>query len=519
MKKTLFSHTSKHFRKSALLASLFFLTLVSWGISSPINTAPDEFYHIGEIWCNNVDVSKCNLIEQESDQQSTDLAASGKFLLNLCPPAREDWNIAKGNYPLVALESNACRTANGEFTKKFGSADISYHKILAKFINNDSARSIINLRVVNSLFASCLFFLFYFTANNRVSKPVILSILFTLIPQGLFTGSSLNPSSWSYFGVTFSWAFLYSIIVSRNNPMAHTALSLFGFLVSSVMVLSSRMDGRLYLVLSFLTIILISEKFRFSGIYKKIVFTISFLLILENVRDNIHIIQPLRESIQNFSTLSDLILLIGNSFKVTVAIPLRLFGLEATGWLGINVPKIVVLTNLAALTMTYCYAYDKKNLRQKRLTLLILFEFFVIVFFANLIYPIWTAPFYLIRTGWSGDYFQTRYFLPVLPLCFAMFLMSSNKPYLNTRPQKFVFILLLSVGHLLSLYSVGYYFRNNKSWWWTDLVVNQSFVFAIGNVSFVGFLLIFLNVFGYETSLVCQRSKKYKWSLPRTKRQ
>ena len=499
--KTLISYTSKDLRKSALLALLFFLTLVSWGISSPINTAPDEIYHIGEIWCNNVNVSKCNLIKQESDHQSTDLAAPGKFLLNLCPPAG-DWNIAKGNYPLVALESSACRADKGEFTKEFGSQDISYHKILAKFISNDSERSIIVLRVINSLFASCLFFLFYFTANNKVSKPVILSLLFTLIPQGLFTGSSLNPSSWSYFGVTFSWAFLYSIMVSRNNPKIYTALSLFGFLASSVMVLSSRMDGRFYLILSFLTIILFAEKFHVSGTYKKIVCIILFLLIFKNIRENIQIIQPLQESFQNFSTLSDLIILIGNSFKVTFAIPLRLFGLEQSGWLGLNVPKIVVLTNLTALTMTYCYAYDKKNLRQIRLTLLILFEIFVIVFFANLIYPHWTVPFYLIRTGWSGDYFQTRYFLPILPLCIAMFLMSSNKPYLNTRPQKFVFILLLSFGHLFSLYSVGYFFRNNTSWWWTDLVVNQSFVFAIGNVSFVGFLLIFLNVFGRKISLV-----------------
>jgi hypothetical protein len=102
-----------------------------------------------------------------------------------------------------------------------------------------------------------LFFLAIYVAPFIVKRALILSWGLVLIPVGIFNIASTNPSSWTISGIGTLWAFLLSLIFHRNSRNRMFYLSITGILLSLIISLGSRNDSRIYVLVTFVAVILL----------------------------------------------------------------------------------------------------------------------------------------------------------------------------------------------------------------------------------------------------------------------
>ena len=101
----------KQFRKHvALAAGSLMLTLAMWALASPLGATPDEWLHLGSIYCaNGVDGELCHKISSENV-----LTASADINHEYCRPffvrRSKDWQLPDGfeQLPKGLLPSDEC---------------------------------------------------------------------------------------------------------------------------------------------------------------------------------------------------------------------------------------------------------------------------------------------------------------------------------------------------------------------------------------------------------------------------
>lgn len=85
------------------------------------------------------------------------------------------------------------------------------------FASENTTRSILVIRLFNSVLASVVFFFLLYVTRSRVRQAVVGSWTFTILPVLISTLPQLNPRSWAFLGVMSSWAFLHSGLSAENN--------------------------------------------------------------------------------------------------------------------------------------------------------------------------------------------------------------------------------------------------------------------------------------------------------------
>jgi hypothetical protein len=407
---------------------------------------------------------------------------------------------------LIGSDNTECEGKIYPFTFESGFSNLTYYKVLAKFVTENSELSLLKMRFFNSFLMSLLLGILTFVSPSTTSKKIIVGLLLTLIPHGLFAVSSVNPSSWSYIGVTFSWAFLYSTL-GKQASRFRTVLGIFGLIISIFVSLSTRLDTIYYLVLTSVIVIIGSHQLDFSK-FKRISIAFLFLLLvfyrgLDNNQIYIRYIQFLDSPI----TLSNLLSL-GNAVKVAIATPLRLAGLQPVGWLDSSTSNLALLVGVSIIGLVIFFDSNKRSKEQLDFVLLTVAFYFLTILIAVLLYPEWTSPFYLIRTGWSGDYFQPRYFLPMMPFVYSVFFLSSEQDSFDQKSFRFSLVLLFATCHALSLYSSSNLLRRNPSWWWSEIYISQTQNLTIGSFSFLVFLITLFGNSQKENDLVSICNKR-----------
>ena len=490
-----------------LAGAALFVTLICWSLSSPINSHQDEKFHLASIWCADGFDEDCQYLGLSETAVETVL-----LKVNLCTPA----NTEETNYKrlLVARAEGKCKLEfvtnepikNMSVSPNFfyetdtqisawiqpGHTPSIYYKILNLFDTNDSERSIIRFRVVNSLLFVLLLIAFLIVSEQRIRSSALLGLFVTMIPHGLFLISSVTNSGWSYTGCSLSWAFLYVLLSQQLRFNWKTVLVILGWIVSSGLVIFSRYDAIIYLAFTNLAVLVLKI---YTGTRRPKI-NLSILLVgcsslASFAWMRLPKIKGLGQApVGQSNSVEDLFIVFGNAVKLSIATPLRILGLQPPDWGVLQTSNLVFLTNLFFYTLViliFLRAYRKTQMIAFLLLLGFLFGVYVLQCYIR---RDWTSPFYLIRTSWTGDVFFARYFIPYFPFLLGMLVIHSRnfvKVY-STDKFKIALFTVLAFTQSITLYDIGGAFRENTSWYWQNFPIGIQVFQLVGTISFALFL-------------------------------
>lgn len=494
-----------------LAGAALFTTLICWSLSSPINSHHDEKYHIASTWCAQGFNKNC-----VPRGQSIDFHQIVLIKINLCTPSFTE--NSKLKRILVARETNECALSyrsnedlnqmsmnpNFFFETKTqigtwidpGHTPHLYYKIISWFVGADAEKSVIIIRVFNSLILAFLFTALCVVSERRVRIGMSLGLILTLVPHGLLTASSINTSSWSLVGCSFSWIFLFVVL---NRPLRINivqVIAIVGWLLSSTIVFFSRYDSIIYLIVTNLLIVLhqidFGVKYPRKYLFGFVIVLLSVMALFINSLNNFRklVSSPAPQS----NDPVDLFIVIGNSLKLSVATPLRILGLQAPDWGVIDLPKLVFFSNLTIFFVLIVSLVKFDNKPQLRLIGSFLCFYIGVCLVQSYIRRDWATPFYLIRTNWSSDAFWPRYFLPLFSFFISSVAISSKNLFQLFDSQRFKFALftLINLSQAISLYAAGETFRLNPTWYWQKIDFGIETGFVLGSISFSIFTYLVL---------------------------
>ena len=490
-----------------LAGAALFVTLICWSLSSPINSHQDEKFHLASIWCADGFDEDCQYLGLSETAVETVL-----LKVNLCTPA----NTEETNYKrlLVARAEGKCKLEfvtnesikNMSVSPNFfyetdtqisawiqpGHTPSIYYKILNLFDTNDSERSIIRFRVVNSLLFVLLLIAFLIVSEQRIRSSALLGLFVTMIPHGLFLISSVTNNGWSYTGCSLSWAFLYVLLSQQLRFNWKTVLVILGWIISSGLVIFSRYDAIIYLAFTNLAVLVLKI---YTGTRRpKINLSILFVgcsSLASFAWMRLPKIKGLGQApVGQSNSLEDLFIVFGNAVKLSITTPLRILGLQAPGWGPLQASLTVFLTNsifFGCIIFVWIRMYRRKQAITLSLILGFIFAVYLLQCYTR---RDWTTPFYLIRTSWTGDQFFPRYFIPYFPFLFGMMALNSknfvaSSANLNFRTSLFT---VIAFTQSITLHDIGRAFRENPSWYWQNLSIGVQSLFVVGTISFAVFL-------------------------------
>jgi hypothetical protein len=455
-----------------ILASFFsfFGLLILWSVSSPIGSGVDTDYHLVSTWCANGPREDICVNPRVSESPGySGKMATVPYMFQMC----DDRNI----YFWPKCEIEQTHPEFQELRMAMPSNLSAYYRIMNVFASSDVIRSVLAIRIMNSLIAGIVFLMGMMFCTKRVKFALLAAVTFSIIPTGIQQLSGVNPRSWAMLGVMTSWAFLYSFLSTPREQKLTRRFQLASFIFTVLLTFFSRLDASVMVV-------------------------VTSLFVLIGYRANSNLTS--KRKVISFSVLIGSTILIMRSFSRTspwlsLDIPAENSKLQyfvfsiihipefVTDWWGYRVgqqgngPGIVGIIGLSLFVISMALALQKSDLRQR-----IIASSFSITIFALLarstlstgsLVPLPGAYTHGLVAPWLG-----------LVIIFS----KSKLQLMSTLGNRRIVILLLSFAHAISFYSwmefftkrgkgVGFYenLSLNGTWWW-DTWVSPNVVFIAG---------------------------------------
>ena len=361
-----------------------------------------------------------------------------------------------------------------------------YYRLMRVFASEDTTRSILVMRLFNSVLASVVFFFLLYVTRSRVRLAVVGSWTFTIVPVLISTLPQLNPRSWAFLGVMSSWAFLHSGLSTEDNDGDRRRLSYIFFAFTFLLAVCTRWDATLFVTFTS-SVIVLGHLFKKQLLRWKHFFLVSiisitgyFAAITFSSRSAYFLkveFPPLYSKQQYF-------------LFMFVHIPENIFNAVGLGYRQDDLgPGLIGIIGTSLLVVFVVMTMRKSSKVQT--SILVLYA--LLIFF---------AMFNVLDFGLQpppGIYIAAL----LTALLGTITLFSSQNDFLmSTFTQRATIISVLSFSHLLSLYAkfessvregvyTGTYEKLslNGGWWW-NTPISPNFVFAIGGLSFVLWLIM-----------------------------
>lgn len=188
---------------------LAFLVLAGWSVSSPLGATPDEDYHLRSIWCAwGVSEGSC---EVGSDGASRSV-----------PTPFDDI----GCFVQDFTESAVCNELDTDTMQDIGPDRINstsslyppvFYATMGLFAGDDYAVSVVTMRLFNSALAVLLLTAIFWALPRPARPALVVSVLVTSVPLGLFSLASINPSSWAVLSGATVWISVYGAMITRGR--------------------------------------------------------------------------------------------------------------------------------------------------------------------------------------------------------------------------------------------------------------------------------------------------------------
>lgn len=226
------------------LSVSFFVVGVSWALSSPVGSAPDDDYHLASIWCATG--------EREGACVDTGLTppkfivTAGAVNSSFCYATKPDQTGDCTDYELNSTELVLTDRLNNIQQLYPG----GFYAVMSVFVGPDVEKSVYLMRIFNVLVISILLGLLIRLAPRGIAQASALTIVVAFIPLGLFLIASTNPSGWAISGVLFFLAFSLSLMFQDSWRSGKTWVLAGGAVVSGMMAITSRVDSAAFIVVA-----------------------------------------------------------------------------------------------------------------------------------------------------------------------------------------------------------------------------------------------------------------------------
>ena len=222
----------------ALIALLVAMTGISWAVSSPVGGSPDDDYHLGAIWCPPpVDSTGCRIT-----------TIDGKNAVGV-PQSLEKKSVTC--YAFDHNNSAACTLAFSDeapgATLRWddGNYPWGYYQFQHLLVGSDTARSVLAMRLVNTMIALALMGAILLLADAALRLSLGVALVTGWVPMGLYFVTSLNPSSWALTGTLAFTAGLLG--ASRSSGWRRWGLDACAA-AGAVLACTSRGDSAFYML-------------------------------------------------------------------------------------------------------------------------------------------------------------------------------------------------------------------------------------------------------------------------------
>ena len=364
----------KQFRKHvALAAGSLMLTMAMWALASPLGATPDEWLHLGSIWCaNGVDGELCHKISSEktltasADIDQSSCLTTNRADFSLCgDPKTDGYLMASNSYPK------------------------GYYRVMNLFTPFFGSTSVIAMRLFNGLLAALLLIFQILLIDRKKRIAWLTSFTITLVPMNIFLISSVHPHAWGIIGCANGWMFLITAFGERKTNRIKQVTGWVMWAFCGLMCLLSRYD----VFFMFLATTLITAIFTNSMAATLKIKTIIYatLLTLVGAVTMVTIIPslstlswlPFRPSIGQYT----------NQVWITawlvrfISIPVEILGSGVIGHNAVIVPQIVSIIGIMIIGMAIAFALIKTTVSQIATGLIsIVILFYSILWLNDLMY-------------------------------------------------------------------------------------------------------------------------------------
>ena len=479
----------------ALVPLLLLVALVSWALSSPVGSSPDDDFHLASIWCQGERPGVCERTGDDAERRIPgDVAASVcyAFAPEESAACQEDDLDSLAGEPLVTSD-------RGNFAHLYPPV---FYAAMGLFAGDSLIDGVLVMRVVNALLYVGLLTAVVVAVPSWLRPPAVLGAVVTAVPFGVFLVPSTNPSSWALLSAATFWVSLLGLAFSRGRRAAVLGALV---LVSAVVGAGARADSLFFLVMAALAVgaLVLRRRGARWWVYPALVAALVVAaLFFSTATQGEQAASGLPNDGAPPRTLRELLLL-----NVTNAPALwaGMFGQWGLGWLDTAMPGgtwVLAGAAVAAVVMVGLGSVDARKL----------------VAVAGAGVALWLVPVVLLvqTNALVGEHVQPRYLLPIAVLMVGL----ATLPTLRGAPRFTVTQVAvvaggLAVANTLALHaqirryvtgtdhvavSLGF-----KAEWWWDGLPGPDATWVVGSVSFAA---------GLAALAVLWLADRDRWELP-----
>lgn len=439
----------------AIVASA--LSLTAWSFASPVGAGPDDDYHLASIWCGGGTNETLCQPGRDPGERYLPTAFSQSNCFALHPEISA--SCQGKNFGIDQTQFGF--TTRGNFT---GDYPPIFYFAMSQLAGEHIDVSVLLMRVLNCLLFVFLTTISFFVINKNLRIPLLVGMLSTIIPLGVFVIASINPSSWVLISACLLWPLLVTFFSASGK---RRILALFLSLLLVAMASGARADGGIFAVLA--CVVAMALTFSNTRSWWKSVWIfaaiigISLLSIWFSHQSNAAI-----NGVASGDENIDLSVLITANLIQLPSLLVGIFGTWGLGWLDTEMPGSVWVSTLfifSALVFWGMGYFDKK----KAVAATFLFS-------ALIAYPL---ALLVSSSSFVGTNVQPRYVLPLI-IMFAgvVFLGATENIPAFSRTQGIIGGALLWIAFTVALQVnirryvtgvdvMGWNLSKDAEWWWS----------------------------------------------------
>ncbi|MBW8761695.1 MAG: DUF2142 domain-containing protein [Microbacterium sp.] len=479
--------TRKRFRIALAVVTplLALLTLIAWSFSSAVASSPDDDFHLPAIWCGLGE--RPGLCEDFGDPVQRLVPAP--LISATCYAFHPDvsgecWN-AEERGLAVAGRANA----DGLYPPVFYAA-------MAPFASADVAASVLTIRIVNSVFIVGVLTAVFFALPRRLRPVLVVSVVATTVPLGLFLFASTYPSSWAILSAATVWLCLYGALESPTGARQRvlSGLAVFGAFIGA----GARADAAIFSVFGVILALLLGFRRR-RGLVIPLLAAAAVIVISVSF----YLMAGQSGAVTGGLDGNTAPLTLGQHFRNFLGVPglwVGALGFWGLGWLDTEMPPTVWVLVTAVVGGALFVGLRRPHPRR-------------VLAVVGTLAALWVVPFAMLALSRAvvGTQVQPRYILPLLVIAVAVASASPRIAELWSGTRGALAAGALAVAGAVALqYNTQRYTTGldqssidpgeNAEWWWAG-APSPLVIWVGGSLAFALLLAAFWYISTFSDSV------------------
>jgi hypothetical protein len=455
-------------------AVLAFVALGAWALASPVGASPDDDYHLVSIWCGAGErEGLCETPAGAKPGGDTRMVPDDLFRESICYAFKPTVSASCQN----GLEGGRLtETDRGNFE---GDYPPVFYGAMSIFAGENIQVSVLIMRFANAaLFVGLLSVLTWLTPAPRRSA-LVLPVVVTVVPLGMFIISSINASSWALLSAATLWVSLNNYFeASGRRRWVFAALAGLALVIGA----GARADSAAYAGLAIVGVLILqarrNREFALSAILPIVLIAVAVAFYRLSGQsgaavEGLDADEYARPGWELFQSL--------------IAVPdlwAGMLGKWGLGWLDTYMPALVWVSSLAVFAGVVFFGLSRPGARK--------------YIAAGLMFAaLWGVPTLLQWQSHApvGAYIQPRYILPIAILLVGFALVKTREPETELSVAQIVVVVMaLSAANSLALHTNirryvtgldvgGGNLSADAEWWW-NAGPTPMVTWLIGSIAF-----------------------------------